>query len=322
MQKIRVFLNQHASQGIERDWKSLIRERLFRSDIEFVIPTSHAGFLDEIDRATRDQIDVIISVGGDGTINALIQKLANKNISFLILPAGTANDFARSLGVQKMRISEVLSVVRNGVPKTIDLLDVNGTLMATTGGIGIVAKIAARVNQLRRSVPGFRKVMTIAKQEIYGLMLGSKILLEGCEYYDIRVECEQYSGVIRTPLLLVNNQPFIAASYPVAPQTKHDDGTFNVTIFLHQKTADFVASVLRIRQGIPPENDPLILSFETKALVLESFGGESFDFMGDGELLSTSNRFEVKIRPNALKVFGEPKPNISLSDYSKSGGGK
>lgn len=319
MQKIRVFLNQQASQGVERDWQKLIRERLFRSEIEFVNPQNHADFLGEIDRATRDHIDVIVSVGGDGTIHALIQKLAHKDISFLVLPAGTANDFARSLGVQSMRMHDVLSVVREGTPKNIDLVNVNGTLMATNGGVGIVAEIASRVNHFRRVLPGFRKAMTYAKQETYGLMLASKILLEGCTYHHLRVESNPFTGEIRTPLLLINNQPLIAANYPVAPHTSHDDGTFNVTIFLHQKTADFIASVLRIRSGVPPENDPLILSFETSSIVFESIDDKELDFMGDGELLSTSRRFEVSLHPKALRAFAGTVEQIHLSNYQKTG---
>jgi diacylglycerol kinase (ATP) len=319
VQKIRVFLNQQASQGAERDWKKLIRERLFRSDLEFVSPTSHQAFLEEIDRATRDQIDVIVSVGGDGTIHELIQKLADQKITFLVLPAGTANDFARSLGVQKMRISDLLSIVREGVPKEIDLIELNGKLMATNGGIGVVAQIANRVNHLRRTVPGFKKLMTYGKQETYGILLASKILFEGCDYFDLNVKCDQFNGTIRTPLLMINNQPLIAANYPVAPLTKHDDGTFNVTIFLHQKTADFVASVYRIRQGISPENDPMILSFETTAITFESVDGKTLSFMGDGELLSSSSRFEVGIRPKALRVFTEMVKQIHLSNFSGTG---
>lgn len=319
MQKIRVFLNEHASQGAERDWKKLIRERLFRSDLEFIAPETHEDFLKEIDRATRDQIDVIVSVGGDGTIHALIQKLADKNICFLVLPAGTANDFARSLGVQSMQLDEVLSVVREGTAKLIDLVEINGALMATNGGIGFIADVATRVNHFRRTIPGFRKAMQYAKQETYVAVLIATIVFNSIEYFQIKVTCDQFQGVIRTPLLMVNNQPMIAASFPVAPKTKHNDGTFNVTIFLHQKTSDLLASVARIRRGISPENDPLILSFETTAVTFEALDGKNLQFIGDGELLSTAERFDISIRPKALNVFAETVDQIHLSDFSGKG---
>ncbi|MBC7532328.1 MAG: NAD(+)/NADH kinase [Oligoflexus sp.] len=319
MQKIRVFLNEHASQGAERDWKKLIRQRLFRSDLEFITPRSHAEFMQEIDRATRDKIDIIISVGGDGTIHGLIQKLADKKISFLVVPAGTANDFARSLGVSNMRVHEIISAVREGTPTPIDLIDINGTLMATNGGIGFIADIAANVNRYRKTVPGFRKLMSIAKQETYGAILVSTILSKKFEYFNIKVECDQFQSVIRTPLLMINNQPMIAANFPVAPTTKHDDGTFNVTIFLHQKPADFITSIIRVRRGINPENDPFILSFETTKIKLESADGKELNFMGDGEQLAKSSTFDVSIRPKALTVFGETVKAINLSDYSGEG---
>ncbi len=322
MQRIRVFLNKQASQGAERDWKKLIRERLFRSHLEFVNPGSADEFLAEIDRATRDQIDVIISVGGDGTIHALIQKLAHKDISFLVLPAGTANDFARSLGVQSMKLHEALSVIRegNGKAKRIDLVDINGKLMATNGGIGFISNIAARVNRMRAQVPGFKKLMSLVKQETYLAMLVHEIVANKFEYFQVKVECDQLQGIIRTPLLMINNQPMIAASFPVAPKTKHNDGTFNVTIFLHQKPLDFLASVYRIRQGIEPENDPLILSFETDSFAFESVDGKKLHFMGDGELLSSSERFVVKMRPKALRVFAESVEQIHLTDFTGTEG--
>jgi diacylglycerol kinase (ATP) len=318
VQKIRVFLNQNASQSTEQDWKALIRNCLFRSELEFITPPCFEQFEQEIERATRDQIDVIISVGGDGTIHSLVQKLADKNISFLVLPAGTANDLARSLGTLRMHIQDALVSVRRGKPKAIDLIDVNGQLMATNGGIGIVADCALRANELRRTVPGFRKLMSMAKEQIYGLILGSKILLEGFVYYNIRVDSDGFSGEVRTAMILVNNQPHIAATFPVAPNTKHDDGTFNVLIFLHQKPSELISAVYRIRKGIHPENDPLILSFESKRLQIESVDDKTLNFIGDGELLSSSKRFDVGIRPKALLVFAEVVEKRQRYDYSNA----
>ncbi len=319
MQKIRVFLNQQASQSAERDWKKLIHERLFRSQIEFINPKSHEEFMEELDRAAQDQIDIIVSVGGDGTIHSLIQKLAHKNIPFLVLPAGTANDLANSLGVAKMRIHEILSIVREGTPKKIDLIDINGTLMATNGGIGFVADVAAKVNRFRKNVYGFKELMAIAKQETYAAVIVSTIIRNQFQYYNVRVSSKEYSGEIRTPLLMINNQPKIAGSFPVAPNTKHDDGKFNVTIFLHQRISEFVTSIYRIRKGISPENDPLILSFETDAISVESTDGKKLEFMGDGERLVKSNRLDVKIRPQSIQVFAEVVEQIQLSDYSEEG---
>ncbi|RZA24361.1 MAG: hypothetical protein EOP10_10135 [Proteobacteria bacterium] len=318
MQKVRVFLNQQASQSAERDWQALIRQCLFRSELEFVTPQSPAQFDSEIDRATKDNIDIIISVGGDGTIHALIQKLAGKQTAFLPLPAGTANDLSRSLGLQGLRVHDALINVRRAKPKPIDLIDINGRLMATNGGVGIVADCATQINELRQTVPGFRKIMNFAKGEIYGLILGSK-LLQGAQRHEILIESDELSGQFSTPMLLINNQPSIAARFKVAPNTKHDDGTFNVTVFLHKRTTDFIASVYRIRQGVPPENDPLIRSFETKAIRFKCLDGKKIDFIGDGELLSVSDVFDVSLRPKALLAFAETVEQIPHFDYSKAG---
>ncbi len=72
MQKVRVFLNTRASQGQSRDWQSLIQRQLFRSELDFVSPRDENALKAEIDRATADKVDVIVSVGGDGTFHTLI----------------------------------------------------------------------------------------------------------------------------------------------------------------------------------------------------------------------------------------------------------
>lgn len=314
-----MFLNQQASQSAERDWKKLIHERLFRSDLEFINPPNHEAFLEEIDRAARDQIDVIVSVGGDGTIHSLIQRLVHKDIPFLVVPAGTANDLANSIGVGSMRVHEILSTVREGHAKQIDLIDINGVLMATNGGIGFVAQIAAKVNTFRQRVPGFREVMKIAKQEIYSAVILSTILRNQFLSYNLKVSCAQFEGEIKSPLFMINNQPQIAGTFPVAPNTVHDDGKFNVTIFLHTKITEFVTSILRIRSGVSPENDPQILSFETDAITVESLDGRTLEFMGDGERLVSSTRFDISVRPKSIKIFTEMVEPIKHPDHLSYG---
>jgi diacylglycerol kinase (ATP) len=304
MQKVRVFLNTRASQGQSRDWQSLIRSQLFRSELDFISPRDENELRAEIRRATADKVDVIVSVGGDGTFHTLIQQLAEQESRFLVLPAGTANDLARELGIHD-RIKEALEFVRLDEWKAIDLITVNGTHMATNGGIGIIGDVAESINQWRRSIPGFQALMSNIGHPMYTLILGLKLLGSPQKKYRIRLKSAEFSGELESPLLMINNQPSVAGSFRIAPDTRNDDGKFNVSVFTHHHLCQLLTGIYRVRQHIPPANDPRMLSFETDHLSIELLDApdQKMAFYGDGELLTSARSLEIGIRPQSLRVY-------------------
>jgi diacylglycerol kinase family enzyme len=114
---------------------------------------------------------------------------------------------------------------------------------------------------------------------------------------------------------MVNNQPVIAGNFLIAPETKNSDGTFNVTIFTHKHFADLVAAIYRVRCHIPPHNDPHVISFETSRLRIERMDDPSrpLTFIGDGEVLASSNVLEIGIKPSLLRVFAKETPRAAMS---------
>ncbi|HYX31675.1 MAG TPA: diacylglycerol kinase family protein [Oligoflexus sp.] len=317
MQKVRVFLNTRASQGQSRDWQSLIRRQLFRSELDFISPSDERELRAEINRATADKVDVIVSVGGDGTFHTLIQQLAEQESRFLVLPAGTANDLARELGIHN-RVQEALEFVRLDEWKAIDLITVNGIHMATNGGIGIIGDVAESINQWRRSIPGFQSLMSNIGHPMYTLILGLKLLGSPQKKYRLRLTSPDYRGELESPLLMINNQPSVAGSFKIAPDTRNDDGKFNVSIFTHHHLCQLLTGLYRVRQHIPPSNDPRMLSFETDHLEIELLDSkdQKMAFYGDGELLTSARRLEIGIKPQSLRVYSHQLPYLNAFDTS------
>jgi diacylglycerol kinase (ATP) len=311
MHRVRVFLNGAASSSGAYDWRGKIHEFLFRSQVDFVSPDTPEAMKEELERASREHIDVIISVGGDGTFNALIQSLAKSETTFLVVPAGTANDLARELGITP-KLRKALECVRRNEVHRIDLLSINGRFMATNGGIGVVSDVALSVNDLRGKIPGFRALMKSMHHHVYSAALVAHLASRRYRHYKVRIRSAQYEGEVTTPLLLVNNQPYIAGTFPVAPETNNSDGKFNVTIFAHEDWASFIGTVIRVKRGLPVDHDPCVISFETDSLDIELLDGPDFTFFGDGELLAQGRKLEVRILPQALKVF-----RLSLPSFTR-----
>lgn len=311
MQKVLVFFNARAGQSQRHDWESVIRQTLFRSDLTFVVLNDPDSWRTAIENALRDPADVVISIGGDGTFHSLIQVLKGSSARFLVLPGGTANDLARELG-HVQSIPRALECIRREEWKPIDLISVNDGLMATNGGIGLVSDVALKVNTYRKQVPGFSHLMGSLKHQVYSAMLGIHLLANRRKPFAIRVHSRQFSGTLETPLLLVNNQPMIAGSFAIAPYTKNDDGTFNLTIFLHRDWLDLVLAIYRVRREVPPENDPHIISFETSEATIELLGQEheTLAFYGDGEAIANDRVLRLKAQPHLLRVYSRPQEDL------------
>src|SRR5258708_9624368 len=78
----------------------------------------------------------IVAAGGDGTVRAVAQELADSVVPLGILPLGTLNHFARDLGLP-LDISSAVAVIAAGIVATIDAAEVNGRIFVNNSAIGL-----------------------------------------------------------------------------------------------------------------------------------------------------------------------------------------
>jgi diacylglycerol kinase (ATP) len=277
---------------------------LFRSQLEFLSPKSMTELFEECRKAAKENIDVIISVGGDGTFHTLLQHLADSQTIFLVVPAGTANDLATELGISR-KLKKAVECIRRDQYKEIDLISINGHLMATNGGIGLVGEVAHDINQWRKNIFGFRSLMAKTRHHIYSGVLSTHLITNQVVYRQVELTLD--NGEVReisTPLLLVNNQPKIGGSFSVAPDTRNDDGSFNVLYFTHAKRLALLEAILKVKRGKSVASDRNVVSFETTSLKIRSLGdSKPLRFFGDGEQIALDSTLDITIRPKALRVF-------------------
>src|SRR6478752_6824846 len=72
-------------------------------------------------QAVSDGIPVLVAVGGDGMVHTAIQALAGTSTALAVVPCGTGNDFARSLGIPRKSLLAAVDVVTDGRREAIDL---------------------------------------------------------------------------------------------------------------------------------------------------------------------------------------------------------
>lgn len=307
MQNISVYLNERAS-NTSHDLQGQINSALFRSQIDYNMPSDLDELYKGLENDIARSVDAVLSVGGDGTVHTIIQKLAGTDIGLLVVPGGTANDFAHAMGSSK-NIKQITQAIRNNVKKKIDLININGRYMATNGGLGFAAEVAHEINLLRASYPQFKSLMKFSGKNIYAAFVAKKLLDRDLKTYKFRVNSAEYKETVFSPLILINNQPTVGGTFEVAPNTNHQDGTFNVTILKHSNRLELISCFIKILSGNTPKNDPDYISFETSDVQIDLLDEDKgLKFFGDGETFDNSHSWNIKCNPGHLNVYS-PKDN-------------
>lgn len=309
MQNISVYLNERASNG-SQDWQNKISTALFRSHIEYQSPVNLHQLYEQLDLDIKNHVDAVLSVGGDGTAHSIIQRLAGTDVGLLVVPGGTANDLARTLG-SSTNVKMISQTIRHNVRKKIDLIRINGTFMATNGGLGFAADVAKEINDLRKEVPQFKNFMKLSGKNIYSLFLSKRLLSKEIKSHNFQITSNEFSGEISSPLILINNQPALGGDFQVAPLTEHSDGTVNLTIFKHENRLDLISAIIKILKGDFPFDDKNIISFETKEARIDLLDSGKLNFFGDGEIFSETNSWEIRCFHQFLSVYS-PKDQEKL----------
>jgi len=171
------------------------------------------------DAATRGH-DLIISVGGDGTIheviNGLLRGRPEHPPALGVIPLGTANDFCRAVAVPSGP-DAATRLLLNGIGRRIDLGLVNDRYFATIAGVGFDAEVAKEVNRWPKWLPGpLTYVAGILKMLATYRPVQAQITIDGHE----RME--------RIFLLAAGNSAWYAGGFHMAPHARIDDGQLGV----------------------------------------------------------------------------------------------
>ncbi|MBW4688028.1 MAG: lipid kinase [Komarekiella atlantica HA4396-MV6] len=140
-----LLVNRHARQG----QKSLSEAINYLKTLGFsVIEESieDPKHLSEVIVRYQQQVDLVIIGGGDGTLNAAVDALVDTQLPLGILPLGTANDLARTLGIPNSLL-EACKIIAYGDLRRIDLGWVNGKHFFNVASLGLSVKITQRLTK-------------------------------------------------------------------------------------------------------------------------------------------------------------------------------
>ena len=164
-QRALFLVNRHARRGAQNI--EFAAQKLRRSGFELVeVPTDDPLQLSELIRAHERTVDLVIVGGGDGTLNAAIGGLVDTQLPLGILPLGTANDLARTLGIPT-NIDLACATIAGREMKRIDLGWVNGHYFFNVASLGLSVAITDRLTKQTKRRWGIMAYAVAAIQALW-----------------------------------------------------------------------------------------------------------------------------------------------------------
>lgn len=126
-----------------------------KQNIKFqIIKTQYAGHATKLAReASTLGYDLVIAVGGDGTLLEVANGLLGSPVPLGVIPSGTGNDFARSIGVPS-NVEQALDYITTNQSTPIDVGKIGDICFINVASVGFDAEIAKDVIKLRKFMPG------------------------------------------------------------------------------------------------------------------------------------------------------------------------
>lgn len=247
-----------------------------------VHPTQYSGDATDTVAAQGERYDLIVCCGGDGTLDEVVAgcQRVKKRLPIGYIPAGSTNDFARSIGIP-IKMSDAAKVAVSGQVFPIDIGLFNEKTFVYVAAFGVFADVTYQTEQELKNAIGYAAY----------ILEGMK-LLPSIKSHHMIVECLEGRRIEDDFVLgMVTNSLSVGGfSNLTDPKTELDDGVFEVLLIkLPQNPIEFnsvIASLLN-----RDFTSPLLVSIKTAKVKIMS--DETISWTLDGEFGGQTNEVEI-----------------------------
>ncbi|MBD3181654.1 YegS/Rv2252/BmrU family lipid kinase [Candidatus Poribacteria bacterium] len=282
-------INPQAGKGNYQNIIDIIDQTLGYSEIRYDFCISEGkDHAISMSREVSSEYSAVVAVGGDGTINGVLNGIVGSECAFGILPAGTGNGFARQMGIP-VDPEEACEILKKGAVVEMDIGEVNGRYFLNTAGVGFDAMISKFSGETFGPLRGMWLYFAT------GFLAFIKYLPP---LVDIDIDSEK---VQFKPLLIsVTNTGRYGGEALVVPGALPDDGFLDVCVI--QKI-----NILRLLYNLPK----LFTGEHIELPYVHVYRGNSISINSikplpahvDGEAIGEYSEIVFKTIPKALKVI-------------------
>ena len=267
--------------------ENILRTKKIEYEFHFTQEPMHAT---ELVKEIGPKFDVIVAVGGDGTINEVINGVPDLKIPFGMIPIGTGNDFARSCSIPYNSIEEAIQILLNHDVKNIDVGEVNGRKFVNVLGMGFEGQVNWNGRKIEFIKGAFRYILAI----LYTLFA----------YKRIPMKLTLDRKILKDDIYMVSvgNGWNVGGGLQLTPKAKLDDGVFDVCYVKEITRWRIVTNFAKLSNGTITDLNEVEI-FQAKHIKVEST--ESIPIHFDGEIFEEKyKKLDIKINPKAQPIIG------------------
>ena len=288
----------------------LIENRLDKSLFSYeIINTEYAGHASVIAKEAADRgVDIVVAIGGDGTVNEVGRALVHTNTAMGIIPCGSGNGLARHLQIP-MDSGKAIQLLNLCEIHDLDYGVINDRIFFCTCGMGFDAFISMKFSEAEKRGP---------------ITYVENILKEGLKYKPETYEIEDETGKKHYKAFLVSvaNASQYGNNAYIAPQASMRDGLLDVIIMEPFDMLEAPQISIDMFNKTLNKNSK-IKTFKAKSIHIHRNKGQGLIHY-DGEPTVTDDDVNIHIQEKGIKVVVNPhadksirRPNIMQSGLTE-----
>lgn len=269
-------------------------EKIFKEKKEeYIIKiTEGAGHASEIAKKYSSLEDYrIYSVGGDGTLNEVLNGMADSSSTLAVIPSGTGNDFIKSIYnySRKENIENILKKMINGKEKYIDLGIFNNRYFINIASVGFDAEVAYNAIKLK-------KLPFIGGKLAYILAIIITVFMFNHE--NLHIEIDNIKFNLQSLLVAVANGRFYGGGINITPEAEIDDGIFDICAIDKISKLKILALFPKAIKGKHKSIKEVSFYLGKKVKIISN---KHISFNIDGEI-TRGKEAEIKVIVNGIKI--------------------
>ena len=265
-------------------------EKFHAQSVKATIVTFSEHYKHDIKKALKQDVKIVVAVGGDGTINAVASELYGTKAKLGIIPLGTLNHFAKDCQIP-LEIDKAIACIAKGHTKKVDVGRVNKRLFLNNSSVGFYPQLVRERG---------KQQSWLAKWP--AAIVATGILATKLRNHHVTIK---YSGKKdfrrRTPLIFVGNNPYDLESEGVASRHELNGSVLGVHIVRAKSIGAIIKLLLQTIVSIRPPRQELE-SFTTKKLTL-SFRKSRIMVALDGEVVHLNTPLHYSSESKKLTVI-------------------
>jgi len=236
--------------------------------------------------AIRNGVDILVAVGGDGTINEVASEVEGTNKLMGIIPLGSGNGLARSLGIPIHAIHAIKRINKLNISK-IDSGTFNGKKFFNMAGVGFDAQISARfAGNVKRGLVSYAK---IAFSEVFNYQ---------SQQYRLNIDGKEYEH--KAFMISLANSSQYGNNAHISPLASLSDGMLDICIVKPFPLYKFPALVFRMFRKNTHKSNYLEIIQGSKIIITR----ESAAVIHlDGDPIDMGNTLTIGINPHSLNIL-------------------